>query len=254
MSIENKKFPSVKEAMDGGYMTVVFQPILDLSQHKPFGYECLVRCKFPGLENPLRLFELAVEQGLTGELGRLLRRLAIDAAPDECLFLNLHPVELAGGWLVRPDDPIFEHSAPIYLEITESVPLTHFELCDGILQELRHKGMHVAVDDLGAGYSNLKYITDLAPDLVKLDRELVRNISHNQRQLILVRHMIALCEDLGAKVVAEGIETEEELGALRAIGAHYGQGYFIARPAFPLPSVVRSALDAPDESDPPVGL
>jgi EAL domain-containing protein (putative c-di-GMP-specific phosphodiesterase class I) len=247
MTIEQGEVPSVQEAMDGDFMKVVFQPILDLSQHKPFGYECLVRCKYPGLENPLRLFELAVEQGLTGELGRLLRRLAIDHAPDECLFINLHPTELAGGWLVRPDDAIFEHSAPIYLEITESVPLTHFDLCDDILRELRHKGMHIAVDDLGAGYSNLKYITDLAPDIVKLDRELVRNISHDKRLLILVRHMIALCEDLGAKVVAEGIETEEELGALRAIGAHYGQGYFIARPAFPLPSVVRSALDAPEE-------
>ena len=58
MTIEQDEVPSVQEAMDGDYMKVVFQPILDLSQHKPFGYECLVRCKFPGLENPLRLFEL----------------------------------------------------------------------------------------------------------------------------------------------------------------------------------------------------
>lgn len=241
--------PDVRLAMDAGTMRVVFQPIMDLQLHKTFAYEALVRCSTPGLENPLRLFELAVEQEVTGELGRHLRRLAVEGCPDHKLFLNLHPTELAQGWLVRPDDAIFEHEHKIYLEVTESVPLSHFDLCHGILRELRAKGMHLAIDDLGAGYSNLKYITDLSPDVVKLDRELVRNVGDDRRLFILVEHMVALCEDLGARVVAEGIETESELGALREIGVHYGQGYLIARPAFPPPPVIRSALEPPTKEE-----
>jgi len=228
-------------------LKVVFQPILELSTNKPFAYEALVRCPVPGFQAPPVLFEKAIHAGLVGELGRAIRMLSVDGCPTYPLFLNVHPVELETGWLVRPDDGIFVHEHPVFLEITESVPLTHADTCAGMLRELRGKGMNVAVDDLGAGYSNLRYIADLAPEIVKLDRELVRELRVDTRRFKLVKHLVTMCEDLGARVVAEGIETEDELEAVRAAGVHLGQGYLIARPAFPPPPVMRFGLMPPEE-------
>jgi EAL domain-containing protein (putative c-di-GMP-specific phosphodiesterase class I) len=203
-----------------------------------FAYEALVRCRKPELANPLVLFERAVAAGCAGRLGRMIREIAMPLAAGLPLFLNVHPQELQERWLVRPDDPIYQHDSEVFLEITESVPLTHFELCIDVLREVRDRsGIHLVVDDLGAGYSNLKRIADLAPQVVKIDRGLVYGVDRNPRQHQLVTSVVRLCTDLHAVVVAEGIETEDELRALSDTGAHYGQGFLFARPAFPMPAV-----------------
>jgi EAL domain-containing protein (putative c-di-GMP-specific phosphodiesterase class I) len=96
----------------------------------------------------------------------------------------------------------------------------------------------VAVDDLGAGHSNLKYIADLAPEVVKLDRNLIAQLRRESRLQTLVTAIVELCNRLDARVVAEGIETREEMLAVLETGAHYGQGFFLGRPARdPLPVV-----------------
>ena len=136
--------------------------------------------------------------------------MAVESCPNHALFINIHPQELDEGWLVQPDDPIFAHYHPVFLEITESVPLSHFSLCHSMLREIRSKGVHLAIDDLGAGYSNLKYIADLNPEIVKLDRGLIAGLHEDKRRQKLVSHMVALCENLGAKVVAEGVGTPEQ--------------------------------------------
>ncbi len=145
---------------------------------------------------------------------------------------------LEDRWLVRPDDPIFSHDHDIYLEITESVPMTHFDLCMSVLREVcGRSGAHLVIDDLGAGYSNLKLIADLEPTVVKLDRALVQDLHRKPRQQTLVAIVVHLCNELGATVVAEGIETYEEFVAVCDSGAQYGQGYLFARPSFPMPAI-----------------
>jgi EAL domain-containing protein (putative c-di-GMP-specific phosphodiesterase class I) len=219
-------------------ISVVFQPIVDMRSGKLFAYEALVRCSVPRYASPPVLFERAVTTGCTGRLGRMIREIAIPLSSGKPLFVNVHPQELQEGWLVRPDDPIFEHDHEVFLEVTESVPLTHYELCISVLRELRARGgVHLVVDDLGAGYSNLKRISDLEPRVVKLDRGLIANIDQNARQRQLVRSVVKLCGDLDALVVAEGIETVGEFNALRDSGAELGQGYLFARPAFPMPAI-----------------
>lgn len=216
---------------------VVFQPVVDLKTDKIFAYEALVRTKSPHFNGPPALFEAAVTEKCTGELGRLIRELAINACTTHPLFLNVHPSELNEHFIVQPDDPIFRHSEDVYLEITEGVPLSHFHLCQSILREVRGRGVYLVVDDLGAGYSNLKYIADLAPRVVKLDRELIMGLAKDTRLHRLVKSIVVLCRDLGATVVAEGIETVEELEAVKDSGAHFGQGYLLAKPAFPPPQI-----------------
>ena len=232
--------PSVLDVLDNHRISVVFQPIVDLATLRVFAYETLLRCA--GYASPVNLVEAAAKERLTGRLGRQIRELALAGCPDFPLFLNIDPSEFDEGWLVRPDDPIFVHEHAIHLEITEGVPLSHYRHCHGVLHEIRGRGAKVAVDDLGAGYSNLKYIADLKPDIVKLDRGLVENLHQNQRMQVLVETIVAMCERLGAKVIAEGIETTDELKAVADAGVHYGQGFLIARPHAVPPKIDAAAL------------
>ncbi len=226
---------AVPDVLAIGKLKVVYQPIIDLRRERVFAYEALVRSSSPHFQGPPAMLSEALRSRHLGALGRIVRELTVANAPASPLFVNIHPNEFDEGWLVQPDDPIFQHEHGVFLEITESVPLSHFAMCQTVLAEVRSRGAYLAVDDLGAGYSNLKYIADLSPEIVKLDRELIVNLRSGTRQHRLVRAIVRLCEELGTKVVAEGIETESEARAVMEAGAHYGQGYFFARPAFPPP-------------------
>lgn len=240
--------PFVEKGIGLDALAVYFQPLVNLASGEIFAYEALARPSSAIVNNPLKLFDVAIERDICGELGRLLRALAIDGCRDWPLFLNIHPRELDDGWLTRPDDPLYRHEQGVFLEITESVPMKYEDHRRGTLLELRGKGINLVVDDLGAGYSNLKYIADLNPEIVKIDRELVANLTVNSRLFRLVSAVVRLCIDLDAKVVAEGIETAEELEAVKAAGAHYGQGYLLGRPArevAPRPSVREASPPRP---------
>lgn len=236
---------SVQEVLEAGELIIAYQPLVDLRRRQVFGYEALVRSSAPEYPNPLALIGAAVETRFMGQLGRALRRMSIEGCPTHPLFLNVHPSEFSEGWLVRPDDAINGHEHDVYLEITESVPLSHYTHCHSVLREIRNKGLKIAVDDLGAGYSNLRYIADLAPEVVKLDRELVTNLRRGSRLYKLVTSIVELCTAQGARVVAEGIETYDELMAVIDTGAHYGQGFYLARPTPELVQVDWDALMTP---------
>jgi EAL domain-containing protein (putative c-di-GMP-specific phosphodiesterase class I) len=229
--------PSVlARALEERELYQAFQPIVHLATKQIYGYEALARSNNPAFKNPYELFKAAIEEHRVGELGHYLRMVAVDACTEWPLFLNVNPHEFDEGYLVRPDDPIFWHERPVYIEVLESVPLSHFALCRSVLAEARAKGILLAIDDLGAGYSNLKYIADLTPEIVKLDRELIAGVVFNSRQHTLMRSIVQLCHQMGAAVVAEGIETLDELHAVIDTGADYGQGFLFARPALPAPA------------------
>jgi EAL domain-containing protein (putative c-di-GMP-specific phosphodiesterase class I) len=215
---------------------IVFQPIVSILTRRVFAYEALTRCRWPSLANPETLFRRASEESCCGRLGRMVRAASVQRAPGVPLFVNVHPDELSARWLVRPDDPVFFHDHDVYVEITESAAFTHYEVCVNVLREIQSRaGIFLAVDDLGAGHSNLKRVLDLEPRIVKLDRALITGLDQNPRQQILVRHVVRLCVELGAEVVAEGIETADELSAVVDLGCHYAQGYLLGRPSYPLP-------------------
>lgn len=216
-------------------LSTVFQPIVDLRNGEAFAYEVLARCQVPGLTNPETLFKRATAERFCGQLGRTLRRIGASGCRGIPLFLNVHPVELSDRFVIQPDDPMYGHDDDVYVEITESVPFSHYDLCSSMLKEMRDRGgVHLVVDDLGAGYSNLKRIADLQPSIVKLDRALVMELDKHRRNQILVSGIVRMCVDLGARVVAEGLETWDEVRAVRDAGCHFGQGYAMGRPV-PIP-------------------
>ncbi|MFK7986469.1 MAG: EAL domain-containing protein [Sandaracinaceae bacterium] len=217
---------------------VAFQPIVDLKKKRTYAAEMLVRCRSEPFRDPAFLFEQAELQRATGRLGRLIREVGVERAPDLPLFLNLHPHELSERWVVRTDDPMNYIERGIYLEITESAALDYYDLCRGALAELCSRlGAKLVVDDFGAGQSNLLRIAELRPAVVKLDRSLVADSDRSSTKQTILKHTVALCRDLGAKVVAEGIEREDELRCLIDLDVDYGQGYLLARPGDPMPSL-----------------
>lgn len=242
VSLTDERMEAVGRAIEGGELGIVFQPVADLRSKCVFGYEALARPRSPLFSGPQDLYHTAARMGRVGELGLVFRRMAIQHCPLKPLFLNIFPNEFDEGYLVRTDDPIFRHRAPIYLEIVEALPLSHFEQCHGVLEEIRARGCMLAIDDLGAGYSNLKYIAELKPEIVKLDRDLVAGVRRDTRQFSLLRSIARLCRDMAAKVVVEGVETVGELEVAGAIGADFCQGYFLARPAFPPPDIPASVF------------
>jgi EAL domain-containing protein (putative c-di-GMP-specific phosphodiesterase class I) len=224
---------ALEETLRDHRFGMVFQPIVDLKRPRIFAYEALVRPQLHA--SPPALIADAAKQKRLGFVGRTLREASIAGCPDHPLFINIQPDELLEHFLVQPDDPIFKHSEDVYLELTEAVPLQRLDLVAQMLSEIQARGVHVVVDDLGSGYSNLRYLADLNPRVVKLDRELITGLRPGTRRFTLVRGLVELCNDLDAMVVAECIETPEELSAVIEAGCHLGQGYVLGRPALPPP-------------------
>jgi EAL domain-containing protein (putative c-di-GMP-specific phosphodiesterase class I) len=222
--------PHVEATVGVTDLAVAFQPIVSVETGKLFAYEALLRSTDVHFPGPPALIERTISEDLCGELGRVVREMAVDRCRDATLFLNVHPREFEDRWMVRPDDPIFRHEHPVYLEITESVPMSHAFECKSTLREIRDKGIRLAVDDLGAGFSNLLYISQLSPEIVKLDRDLTAATVDDSRAAKLVRKVVELCEAMGARVVAEGVECRAELDGALAAGVHYVQGFFIGKP------------------------
>lgn len=219
-------------------IAVHFQPIVRTSTRDTFAHEALVRCKVPEFRSPPALLEAAVRENAIGRLGRQIRDATFRGCAGLNVFINIHPAELESRWLVRTDDPINQHDGQVYLEITESAAFEQFDLCMSVLKNVCSRvGAHLVVDDLGAGHSNLTRVLDLEPRVVKLDMGLVRGVDKLPRKRAVVKHLVRLCTELGAEVVAEGIETADELRAVCDVGVQLVQGYALARPAFPPPPI-----------------
>lgn len=238
MVLAADKIRAVHDMVDGGDVGIAFQPIVEVHRRRLHAYEALARRKTDHFASTPEMFEAAVQAGRVAELGRLHRDQAVRTCPGHHLFINIDPHEFDYGWLVRPDDPIFRHRYPVTIEITESVPIKYFSQCHSVLAEIRRKGISLAIDDLGAGFSNLKYIADLRPEIVKLDRELIIGCAPGNRPFKLLCSIVNLCKEMNAKTIAEGIETTTEFHAAIDAGVDYAQGYLLGRPACPAPDLI----------------
>lgn len=213
---------------------MAYQPLVDATSGAVRAYEALLRTDEPELRRPDVFIAAAERLGRVPELGRTVRRLVaadLAAAPrDVRVFVNLHPLELADEALFGDANPLHPSAARIVIELTERAALDALADAPRRVAELRRLGYAIALDDLGAGYASIGSLAAVAPEVVKLDMGLIRNLHLEPRQHRIVTAIATLCRELGSEVVAEGIETVEEQGAL-ADHVDLFQGYLFGRPA-----------------------
>jgi EAL domain-containing protein (putative c-di-GMP-specific phosphodiesterase class I) len=210
-------------------LSVEFQPIVNLVTGDTLAYEVFARCRSEGLIDPQELFARAMFEKCVGELGRTIREIATRNGTGSTLFLALHPAELKDRYLVRPDDPICFHDAPVFVQLSQA---SLSGLAAHTVQELSSRGeVGLVLDDLGAGPANLKQLVDLVPRAVKLDSELVAGIDRSQRKQAVVRALVSMCRELGASLIAKGLDCEAELQAAVDCGVEFGQGFVLGEPS-----------------------
>lgn len=231
----------LKQLLATEAIEVAFQPIMDITGGGVLGYEALMRGPArSGLRSPLDLITVAARQGHLFELERVaLRRAVAEFArqgTDGRLFLNLTPRAVArfGRGGDRTLAYLEQHGitpSRIVLEVTEIQPIGDYDVTRETLNHFRRLGFACAVDDVGAGYSGLRHLNELRPDFVKIDRHFIESMGADDRKRRLVEFIQNAAYNLGCDVIAEGVESADELRVLREIGIPYAQGYLFARPA-----------------------
>ncbi|MEO7369921.1 MAG: EAL domain-containing protein [Ilumatobacteraceae bacterium] len=223
---------------DPSMLSIVFQPVVDLFTGDVIAVEALARFNVVPAQPPNVWFDDAHRAGLGVELEMFAISQALghrSLLPDEVtLTINAGPETIVGPHLRRA----LMDAAPqrIVVELTEHTSFDHYPGLQAALFALRREGIRVAVDDAGSGYSSLTHILQLAPDFIKLDREMIRGIDIDPVRRALVTSLVAFAGDTGAEIVAEGLETIDELDAVRRLGVRYAQGYYLGRPS-PLASL-----------------
>jgi diguanylate cyclase (GGDEF)-like protein/PAS domain S-box-containing protein len=237
----------LRRALDEGQLSSVYQPICDIATLEgptALGVEALVRWEHPtrGRIDPALLVSLAEESGFIGRLSEFMldkackdmawwRRELGMAAPGY-ISVNVSPVELnerMASLVLATLERYDLAAADLCLELTETV-LMGDDADLAALVKLRERGVRLAVDDFGTGYSSLSYLRRLPVQVVKIDRSFIGNLTEDRSSQAIVSAIIAMSEALGLSVVAEGVETAEQLAKLRALGCRFGQGYLLGVP------------------------
>lgn len=223
----------IERALRPGAINMVYQPVVGLRDRRRHGVEALARFNVEPHRGPDLWFAEAWGVGLGVELELAAVRAALPALKvlpgDQFLCLNLSPGAVRSPYFAQAL-PAGSHSR-VVVEITEHAPVDDYDELARCLEEARRAGLRLAVDDAGAGYASLQHILRLAPDIIKLDMSLTRNVHADSRLRALVAALVPFAAEIGATVVAEGIETEAELTTLQIFGAAWGQGYLLGRPA-----------------------
>jgi EAL domain-containing protein (putative c-di-GMP-specific phosphodiesterase class I) len=219
----------------------VYQPIVAIQNGQVFGYEALARGpRGTDWQSPAALFKVAEEHGLAFELDCLCRKAALRDSSKWTgskykLFLNCLPSAI--------HDPSFSERrlrhtlescgltpSDLVLEVSEHESIKNFSIFRDTCERYRSFGIKIALDDTGAGYAGLEAVMQLAPDFIKVDISLVRSVNTDAGRRVLLQALQDISVVVGAKVIAEGIETEGELETLRKMGIPLGQGFLLGRP------------------------
>jgi diguanylate cyclase (GGDEF)-like protein len=248
----------LRRALEGRQLVCLFQPIVLASNGRVVAAETLVRLRDGNgdLVAPAAFLPLAAELGLLGELTDQVLEQAfaaarewLEAGHEVRVAFNAPPQWLNSTAIETVEAAAAAHRVPLSVmtvEVTEEETLSAGRTAVETLTELRSRGMHVAIDDFGTGYAGLDSFRSVPADIVKVDRSFIDDMLRNDEDYELVRSMLDLVYRFGKLAVAEGVETEEQLVALRAMGCEYGQGFYLSRPvpfeAFPAGQVLPAML------------
>jgi EAL domain-containing protein (putative c-di-GMP-specific phosphodiesterase class I)/CheY-like chemotaxis protein len=235
--MRRRRVDLMRRVVQGEGVEMAFQPIKDLRTGETVGLEALARFGTRPTASPEVWFHEAAEIGLRVDLELTTARAAlahIDRFPPGAyLAVNLSPDTAVSPEFLRllAQTPVER----VVFEVSEHARVPDYDVLNHSLSELRAMGGRLAIDDAGAGFASLQHILRLSPDIIKLDISLTRGVDGDRARHALASALTSFAAEIDADIVAEGIETREELGALRALGVTYGQGYYLGRPG-PLPA------------------
>ncbi len=224
-----------------------YQPIVNLKDYSVIGYEALTRGpKETEFETPAMLFSQAEESGLLFELDRVCRKKALLNAKNfergKKLFINTLPTtindpEFRGNYLKTLLTSVGIEASDIVFEITEGSAIDNYAVFREAVEYYSNMGISIAIDDMGTGYSNLESIIEIKPHYLKIDISMVKEIHKSLLKKEMLRAIMVLAKNMNSTILAEGIETKEELETLKELGVDLGQGFLFARPGPPYPQV-----------------
>jgi diguanylate cyclase (GGDEF)-like protein/PAS domain S-box-containing protein len=236
----------MRRALEREEFVLHYQPIVALENFRLRGFEALVRWQHPerGFISPMDFIPVAEETGMIVPLGEWVMREACRQMHawqmmfplEHPLFItvNLSSKQFSQNALISTFAMILQETKvkpqSVKLEITESVVMENIETATEMLRQLRSLGVQLAIDDFGTGYSSLSYLHRFPIDTLKIDRSFVTRMSENNENTEIVRTIVVLAQNLGMDVVAEGVETNEQLVLLQKLGCENGQGYFFSKP------------------------
>jgi EAL domain-containing protein (putative c-di-GMP-specific phosphodiesterase class I) len=232
----------LRRALERGQFELHYQPRVQLATRQIIGAEALIRWHVPGrgMVSPATFIPVAEEIGLIGQISEWVLEAActqnkrwLDAGLLCSVSVNISPQQFRGDSLVPLIARVLHEtrldSGSLEIEITESTVMHAGERMVEMLHAIKQLGVHIAVDDFGTGYSSLSYLKRFPVDRLKIDRSFVQHIA-DADDAVIVRAIIALGHNLGLKVLAEGVETEEQLAFLRANDCDELQGFYISKP------------------------
>lgn len=234
----------LKKALEEDKLQLYFQPKIDIIKNKIIGTEALLRWKLDkiGYISPAEFIPIAEESGLILDIDRWVFSKACQQIKqwmkmglrDQKISVNISGHHFKQGNLVKTVSDILKTvkipSKSIEIEITENIFLENIEQSIKTLNILRGKGIDISLDDFGTGYSSLSYLKNLPLDRIKIDQSFIRNISNSKQDKAIVKTIVTIANLLDLKVIAEGVETEEELKIVKESGCTEVQGFYFAKP------------------------
>ena len=232
---------SFQEILTEEKISTFYQPIVNLRTGEVIGYEALSRGpEHTPFYSPLALIDAAHAAEKIWELEMLFRKKALERMRemegDKLLFVNVDPEvmkspEFKSGLTKEYLSEMGVESTRIVFEITERTAINDYTSFYNVLENYRNQGYMIAIDDVGAGYSGLKTINEVRPNFIKIDMDLIRDIDKDAFKQALIKAFVDTSLTTNIKVIAEGIETKEELKTLILLGVHGGQGYYLKKPS-----------------------
>ncbi|MCW9012851.1 MAG: EAL domain-containing protein [Gammaproteobacteria bacterium] len=236
----------LRRALERQEFNIYLQPIISLQNNRLIGFESLLRWNNPerGLVSPVDFIPIAEETGLINEIGlwvlqescRQVQLWNNNYPEHKSLYVsvNLSPVQFLKKDLISQIDnhlnSISFDTANLRLEITESILMENPETAAQILQDLKNRNIRLYLDDFGTGYSSLSYLHNFPFDTLKIDRSFISKLATGNEHIGMVKTIIAVAKNFGMDVIAEGVETTEELAILKNLGCHNIQGYYFSPP------------------------